>query len=101
MVMSLIHECDPLNYLLNARHISLTRLVEAQTQTICLKDTPFLAYLADARQVPAWCYNLPQVTGARRNTGYAVRLLEVAKALAFPEDYLDTFQRLTQEVSAT
>jgi hypothetical protein len=53
--------------------------------------------LADARQVPAWCYTLPQVTGARRNTAYAVKLVEVAKTLAFPEDYLDRLQRLAQE----
>jgi hypothetical protein len=55
-----------------------------------------LVTLADDRQVPAWCYTLPQVTGARRNTVYAVRLLEVAKTLAFPGDYLDTLQRLAQ-----
>ena len=52
--------------------------------------------LADARQVPAWCYNLPQVTGSPRNTGYAVRLVEVAKTLAFPGDYLDRLQMLAQ-----
>lgn len=55
-----------------------------------------LVTLADDRQVPAWCYNLPHVTGARRNTVYAVRLVEVAKTLAFPGDYLDTLQRLAQ-----
>ena len=52
--------------------------------------------LADARQVPAWCYNLPQVTGARRDTVYAVRLVEVSKTLAFPGDYLDRLQKLAQ-----
>jgi Gamma-glutamyl cyclotransferase, AIG2-like len=57
--------------------------------------------MADARQVPAWCYNLPQVTGSHRNTGYAVRLVEVAKTLAFPGDYLDRLQRLAQEEPAS
>jgi hypothetical protein len=57
--------------------------------------------LADDRQVPAWCYTLPQVTGARRNTVYAVRLVEVAKTLAFPGDYLDRLQRLAQEEPAS
>ena len=52
--------------------------------------------LEDKRQVPALCYNLPHITGARRNTAYAVRLLEVAKTLAFPGEYLDKLQRLTQ-----
>jgi hypothetical protein len=56
---------------------------------------------ADARQVPAWCDTLPQVTGARRNTVYVVRLLEVAKTLAFPGDYLDRLQRLAQEEPAS
>jgi hypothetical protein len=57
--------------------------------------------LADARQVPAWCDTLPQVTGARRNTAYAVRLVEVAKTLAFPEDYLDRLRRLAQDEPAS
>jgi hypothetical protein len=52
--------------------------------------------LTDDRQVPAWCYNLPQVTGSHRNMGYAVRLVEVAKTLAFPEDYLERLKRLAQ-----
>jgi len=52
--------------------------------------------LADDRQVPAWCYNLPQVTGSHRNTGYAVRLVEVAKTLAFPGAYLDRLKKLAQ-----
>jgi len=52
--------------------------------------------LADARQVPAWCYILPQVSGAHRNTAYAVRLVEVAKTLAFPGDSLERLQRLAQ-----
>ena len=60
-----------------------------------------LVTLADARQVPAWCYNSPQVTGSRRNMGYAVRLVEVAKTLAFPGDYLDRLQRLAQEEPAS
>jgi hypothetical protein len=53
--------------------------------------------LEDARQVPALCYTLPQVTGVRRNTAYAVKLLEVAQALAFPGAYLEKLQRLAQE----
>ena len=57
--------------------------------------------LADAHQVPAWCYTLPQVTGARRNTAYAVRLVEVAKTLAFPEDYLERLRRLAQDEPAS
>jgi hypothetical protein len=57
--------------------------------------------LADARQVPAWCDTLPQVTGARRNTVYARRLVEVAKTLAFPGNYLDRLQRLAQEEPAS
>ena len=57
--------------------------------------------LADYRQVPAWCYTLPQVTGTSRNTAYAVRLVEVAKTLAFPGDYLDRLQRLAQEEPAS
>jgi hypothetical protein len=57
--------------------------------------------LADARQVPAWCYNLPQVSGSRRNTAYAARLVEEAKTLAFPGDYLDRLQRLAQEEPAS
>jgi hypothetical protein len=52
--------------------------------------------LEDARQVPALCYNLPHITGARRNMAYAGRLLEVAKALAFPGAYLAKLQRLAQ-----
>ena len=55
-----------------------------------------LVTLADDRQVPAWCDTLPQVTGARRNTVYAVRLVEVAKTLAFPGAYLDRLQKLAQ-----
>jgi hypothetical protein len=50
----------------------------------------------DGRQVPALCYTLPQVADAPRNTTYAVRLLALAKTLAFPEVYLDTLQRLTR-----
>jgi hypothetical protein len=56
-----------------------------------------LVTLADDRQVPAWCDTLPHVTGAHRNTGYAVRLVEVAKTFAFPQDYPDRLQRLAQE----
>jgi AIG2-like family len=52
--------------------------------------------LEDARQVPALCYILPQVTGTRRNTAYALSLLEVAKTLVFPGEYLDKLQRLAQ-----
>ena len=55
--------------------------------------------LEDARQVPALCYNLPQPADARRNTAYAVRLLEVAKTLAFPGEYLDKLRRLAQGAS--
>ena len=50
----------------------------------------------DGRQVPALCYTLPTVTGSHRNTTYAVKLLELAKALAFPGGYLDTLHKLTQ-----
>jgi hypothetical protein len=57
--------------------------------------------LADDRQVLAWCDILPQVTGARRNMGYAVKLVEVAKTLAFPGEYLDRLQRLAQEEPAS
>jgi hypothetical protein len=57
--------------------------------------------LADGRQMPAWCFTLPQVTGAHRNTAYAVRLAEVAKALAFPGDYVERLQRLAQEEPAS
>ncbi len=53
--------------------------------------------LAAARQVSAWCDTLPQAPGARRNTVYAPRLVEVARTLAFPGDYLDRLQKLTQE----
>ena len=53
--------------------------------------------LGDGRQVPALCYLLPQVTSAHRNTAYAVRLLALAKALAFPGAYLATLHKLTQE----
>lgn len=53
--------------------------------------------LADARQVPAWCDTLPQVTGASRNPVYARRLVEVAKTHAFPKDYLERLQSLAQE----
>jgi hypothetical protein len=59
-----------------------------------------LVTLADARQVPAWCDTLPRVTGSRRNTGYALRLVDVAQTLAFPGAYLDRLQRLAQSVSA-
>ena len=55
----------------------------------------------DGRQVPALCYLLPQVTGTRRNTTYAVKLLELATTLAFPGAYLATLQRLTQEETAS
>jgi Gamma-glutamyl cyclotransferase, AIG2-like len=48
----------------------------------------------DGRQVSALCYTLPSVADAPRNTTYAVRLLALAKTLAFPEVYLDTLQRL-------
>jgi hypothetical protein len=57
--------------------------------------------LGDGRQVPALCYTLPTVTGSHRNTTYAVKLFELAKALAFPETYLATLQRLTQEETAS
>jgi hypothetical protein len=60
-----------------------------------------VATLADARQVPAWCYTLPQATGARRDTVYAARLVEVAKALALPRDYLDRLQWLAQSEPAS
>ena len=40
--------------------------------------------------------DLPQVTGTRRNTTYAVKLLELAEILASPEAYLDTLPRLAQ-----
>ena len=55
----------------------------------------------DGRQVPALCYILPQVTGIGRNTTYAVKLLELAKTLAFPGAYLATLRRLTQEKMAS
>ena len=55
----------------------------------------------DGSQVPALCYTLPQVTGTGRNTAYAVKLLELEKALAFPGAYLATLQRLTQEETAS
>ena len=48
----------------------------------------------DGRQVPALCYTLPSVADTPRNTSYAVRLLALAKTLAFPGIYLDTLQRL-------
>jgi hypothetical protein len=50
----------------------------------------------DGRQEPALCYTLPAVTGSHCNTTYAVKLLELAKALAFPAAYLDTLHKLTQ-----
>jgi hypothetical protein len=40
--------------------------------------------------------DLPQVTGTRRNTAYAVKLLELAEILASPEAYLDTLPRLAR-----
>lgn len=55
-----------------------------------------LVVLGDGRQVPALCYNLPHVSGTSRNTEYAVRLFEVAKALSLPEEYLNKLQNLTQ-----
>jgi hypothetical protein len=68
-----------------------------------LDDRPeaVVVTLADARQVPAWCYTLAQVTGARRNTAYAIRLVEVAKTLAVPADYLGRLRRLAQEEPAS
>lgn len=50
----------------------------------------------DGRQVPALCYNLPQVSGSSRNTGYALRLFEVARALSLPEEYLNKLRNLAR-----
>ena len=55
-----------------------------------------LVVLGDGRQVPALCYNLPHVSGTSRNTEYAVRLYEVAKALSFPGEYINKLQRLAR-----
>jgi Gamma-glutamyl cyclotransferase, AIG2-like len=55
----------------------------------------------DGRQVPALCYTLPTVTGSHCNTTYAAKLLALATTLAFPEAYLATLQRLTQEETAS
>jgi hypothetical protein len=66
----------------------------AEPSVLDYRPEAVLVTLGDDRQVPALCYNLPTVTGSRRNTAYAVRLLEVAKTLAFPEEYLDKLQRL-------
>jgi hypothetical protein len=52
--------------------------------------------LGDGRQVPALRYNLLQVTSTHRNTAYVIKLLELAKTLAFPGAYLDKLQRLAQ-----
>ena len=50
----------------------------------------------DARQVPALCYTLPHVSGTSRNTAYAIKLFELAKALSFPEEYLDKLKNLAR-----
>ena len=68
----------------------------AEPSVLDYRPEAVLVTLEDDRQVPALCYTLPQVTGSRRNTAYAVRLLEVAKTLAFPGEYLDKLQRLAQ-----
>jgi Gamma-glutamyl cyclotransferase, AIG2-like len=68
----------------------------AEPSVLDYRPEAVLVTLEDDRQVPALCYNLPNVTGSRRNTAYAVRLLEVAKTLAFPGEYLDKLRRLAQ-----
>ena len=68
----------------------------AEPSVLDYRPEAVLVTLEDSRQVPALCYNLPHITGTRRNTAYAVRLLEVAKTLAFPGEYLDKLQRLAQ-----
>jgi len=73
----------------------------AEPSVLDYRPEAVVVILGDGRQVPALCYNLPTVTGAHRNITYAVKLLELAKALAFPGAYLATLQRLTQEETAS
>ena len=73
----------------------------AEPSVLDYRPEAVVVILGDGRQVPALCYNLPTVTGSHRNTTYAVQLLELAKALAFPGAYLATLQRLTQEETAS
>ena len=55
-----------------------------------------LVNVVDGHEVPALCYNLPHVSGTSRNTEYAVRLFEVAKALSLPGECLNKLQSLAQ-----
>jgi hypothetical protein len=71
-------------------------MLYAEPSVLEYRPEAVLVTLEDAHQVPALCYNLPQVSGTHRNTAYADRLLEVARRLAFPAAYLDKLQRLTQ-----
>jgi len=68
----------------------------AEPSVLDYRPEAVLVNVGDGRQVPALCYNLPHVSGTSRNTEYAVRLVEVAKALSLPEEYLNKLQHLTQ-----
>jgi hypothetical protein len=81
-------------------HVDIGTLY-AEPSVMDYRPEAVLVTREDGRQVPALCYLLPQVTGTRRNTTYAVKLLELATTLAFPGAYLATLQRLTQEETAS
>ncbi len=68
----------------------------AEPSVLDYRPEAVLVNLGDGHQVPALCYNLPHVSGTSRNTEYAVRLFEVAKALSLPEEYLNKLQNLAQ-----
>ena len=76
-------------------HVEISTLY-AEASVRDYRPEAVLVTREDGRQVPALCYTLPTVTGSHRNTTYAVKLLELAKPLAFPGGYLDTLHKLTQ-----
>ena len=65
----------------------------AEPSVLDYRPESVLVNLGDGHQVPALCYNLPHVSGTGRNTEYAVRLFEVAKALSLPEKYINKLDR--------
>ncbi len=73
-----------------------SRQVNSEPSVLDYRPEAVLVNLGDGRQVPALCYNIPHVSGTSRNTEYAVRLFEVAKALSLPGEYLNKLQNLAQ-----
>jgi len=81
--------------------ISLTHMeidtLYAEPSVADYRPEAVLVTLGNGCQVPALCYNLPQIVmGTQHNTAYALKLLELAQTLGFPRSYLDRLQGLAQ-----